>query len=111
MAMTGGEGVDVVVDTVVENELARIPALKVDGRAAATTGPSFGGHPASLRPADFRPRFDHGFARRHAAADPRCGTRALQPAIDSVFPLAGCPLLDRLGAPDRLGKILISITD
>jgi NADPH:quinone reductase-like Zn-dependent oxidoreductase len=25
MAMTGGEGVDVVVDTVVENELARIP--------------------------------------------------------------------------------------
>ncbi|EGD57499.1 zinc-binding alcohol dehydrogenase [Novosphingobium nitrogenifigens DSM 19370] len=115
MAMTGGEGVDVVVDTVGERTWpASLRSLAKGGRLV-TCGATTGAHPsADIQRLFVRQISVHG-STMGSLGDMRRLIRAaaqghFQLAIDSVFPLTEVPAaFDRLGAPDRLGKILISI--
>lgn len=115
LALTGGEGVDLVIDNVGARTWdASLRALARGGRLV-TCGATTGAHPsADIQRLFVRQLSVHGSTmgsieefRRLVAAWVAGG---FVPPIDSTFPLAEVPAaFDRLEHPARIGKIVIRI--
>lgn len=115
LARTGGEGVDLVIDTVGERTWGDSLRALARGGALVTCGATTGAHPsADIQRLFVRQLSVHGSTmgsmeefRRLIRAYAEGG---FAPHIEQVFPLDGVPqALERLEHPDRLGKIVISI--
>lgn len=115
LALTGGQGADLVVDNVGEATWPASLRAAARGGHIVTCGATTGAHPsADIQRLFVRQLSVHGstmgsrdeFRRLIACFE----SGAYAPVIDSVFALADVPAaFDRLGAPDRFGKIVISI--
>lgn len=115
LAMTAGEGADLVIDNVGERTWPASLRSLARGGHLVTCGATTGAHPsADIQRLFVRQLSVHGSTmgsmeefRRLIAAWAAGG---FTPLIDSAFPLAEVPAaFDRLEDPARLGKILIRI--
>lgn len=115
LAMTGGEGADLVIDNVGERTWGASLRALARGGHLVTCGATTGAHPsADLQRLFIRQLSVHGSTmgsmdefRRLLLAWRGGGFR---PLIDSAFPLAEVPAaFARLEDPARMGKILIRI--
>jgi len=114
-ALTHAEGADLVIDNVGEKTWGASLRALARGGHLVTCGATTGAHPsADIQRLFVRQLSVHGstmgsmeeFRRLVRAFE----GGAIHPPIDSTFPLARVPeALERLGHPDRLGKIVISI--
>lgn len=117
LAMTGGEGADLVIDNVGEKTWPSSLRIMARGGHLATCGATTGAHPsADIQRLFVRQLSIHGstmgnleeFRRLIRAFE----TGAFVPPIDSTFPLAEVPAaFARLEEADRMGKIVISIAE
>lgn len=113
--LTRGEGADLVIDSVGEKTWAGSLRALARGGHLVTCGATTGAHPsADIQRLFVRQLSIHGstmgsmeeFRRLVRAFD----TGAFRPAIDSIFPLDRfAQAFDRLGHPDRLGKIVLTL--
>lgn len=115
LALTGGEGADVVIDNVGERTWGTSLRALARGGRLVTCGATTGAHPsADIQRLFVRQISVHGSTmgsieefRRLVAA---WLTGGFVPLIDSAFRLADVPAaFDRLEDPARMGKILIRI--
>ncbi|HRO14789.1 MAG TPA: zinc-binding dehydrogenase [Paracoccus sp. (in: a-proteobacteria)] len=117
LALTGGEGADLVVDNVGEKTWPSSLRIMARGGSLVTCGATTGAHPsADIQRLFVRQLSIHGstmgslneFRRLIRAFE----TGAIRPPIDSVHPLAGVPAaFARLEEADRMGKIVIQIAE
>ncbi len=115
MALTDGEGADLVIDNVGEKTWGASLRSLARGGHLVTCGATTGAHPsADIQRLFVRQLSIHGstmgsldeFRRLVRAFE----TGRLAPVIDSTFPLSRVPeAFDRLEAEDRAGKIIITI--
>ncbi|KFI26828.1 alcohol dehydrogenase catalytic domain-containing protein [Paenirhodobacter enshiensis] len=115
LAMTGGEGADLVVDSVGERSWPASLRAAARGGHVVTCGATTGGHPS----AEIQRLFVRQLSVRGSTLGSveefrrllRCWLDGrLLPRIDSCFSLAEVPrAFDRLDDPARLGKIAIRI--
>ena len=115
LALTGGEGADLVIDNVGAATWPASLRAAARGGHIVTCGATTGAHPsADIQRLFVRQLSVHGstmgsvdeFRRLVRAWE----TGRLVPPVDSTFPLAEVPAaFDRLEDPDRIGKILIRI--
>lgn len=115
LALTDGEGADLVIDNVGEKTWPSSLRVMARGGHLATCGATTGAHPsADIQRLFVRQLSIHGstmgsleeFRRLVRAFE----TGAFAPPIDSTFPLAEVPAaFARLEEADRMGKIVISI--
>lgn len=117
LALTDGEGADLVIDNVGEKTWGSSLRVMARGGHLATCGATTGGHPsADIQRLFVRQLSIHGSTmgsleelRRLVRA---FETGAFVPPIDSVYPLAEVPAaFARLEEADRMGKIVISIAE
>ncbi|WP_372604411.1 zinc-binding dehydrogenase [Actibacterium sp.] len=115
LALTGGEGVDLVVDNVGAATWDQSLRSLRRGGAVVTCGATTGSAPsADLQRMFIRQLSVHG-STMGSMAEFRQLIAAFEaggftPPIDEIFPLSrAAEALDRLGAPDRLGKVVIQI--
>lgn len=115
MALTGGEGADLVVDNVGEATWGQSLRCLARGGHLVTCGSTTGGHPsAELQRLFVRQLSVHG-STMGSLEEFRRMIRAFEaggftPRIDSVFPLANITdAFARLEHPDRLGKVVVDI--
>lgn len=115
LAMTGGEGADLVVDSVGERSWPASLRAAARGGHVVTCGATTGGHPSA--------EIQRLFVRQLSVRGSTLGSveefrrllhcwldGRLLPRIDSCFSLAEVPrAFDRLDDPARLGKIAIRI--
>ena len=117
MALTGGRGVDVVIENVGAAVWSSAMKSLVRGGRLVTCGATSGDQP----PADLRRIFIRqlqilgstlGDLDEFAALLSLVRRTGLRPVIDAEFPMAEAhAALDRLGAPERFGKVAITIAD
>ncbi|MDM0065223.1 zinc-binding dehydrogenase [Variovorax sp. J31P207] len=117
MALTGGRGVDVVIENVGAAVWSGAMKSLVRGGRLVTCGATSGDQP----PADLRRIFIRqlqilgstlGDLDEFAALLSLVRRTGLRPVIDAAFPMAEAhAALDRLGAVDRFGKVAITIAD
>lgn len=117
LGLTGGDGVDLVIDNVGEKTWGASLRALARGGHLVTCGATSGAHPsADIQRLFVRQLSIHGstmgsmeeFRRLIRAFE----TGHLIPHIDSTFPLDRVPeAFDRLEHPDRMGKIIIRIAD
>lgn len=117
LALTDGEGADLVIDNVGERTWGASLRVMARGGHLATCGATTGAHPsADIQRLFVRQLSIHGstmgsleeFRRLVRAFE----SGAFVPPIDSTFPLAGVPAaFARLEDADRMGKIVISIAE
>lgn len=115
MALTGGEGADLVIDNVGEATWGQSLRCLARGGHLVTCGSTTGGNPsAELQRLFVRQLSVHGSTMGDLEEFRRM-TRAFEagrfdPRIDSVFPLDRVTdAFARLEHPDRLGKVVIDI--
>ncbi|MDM0034393.1 zinc-binding dehydrogenase [Variovorax sp. J22P271] len=117
MALTGGRGVDVVIENVGAAVWSSAMKSLVRGGRLVTCGATSGDQP----PADLRRIFIRqlqilgstlGDLDEFAALLSLVRRTGLRPVIDAAFPMADAhAALDRLAAADRFGKVAIAIGD
>lgn len=117
LALTDGEGADLVIDNVGEKTWGASLRIMARGGHLATCGATTGAHPsADIQRLFVRQLSIHGstmgsleeFRRLVRAFE----TGAFVPPVDSVYPLAEVPAaFARLEEADRMGKIVISIAE
>lgn len=113
--LTAGDGADLVIDNVGEKTWGASLRALARGGHLVTCGATTGAHPsADLQRLFVRQLSIHGSTMGSSEEFRRLIRAfeggALQPHIDSTFPLDQVPAaFDRLDHPDRLGKIVISI--
>ena len=117
LALTGGEGADLVVDNVGEKTWPGSLRVLARGGHLVTCGATTGAHPsADIQRLFVRQLSIHGstmgsleeFRRLIRAFE----SGAIVPPIDSIHPLAQVPAaFARLEEADRLGKIVIAIAE
>lgn len=117
LALTDGEGADLVIDNVGERTWGASLRVMARGGHLATCGATTGAHPsADIQRLFVRQLSIHGstmgsleeFRRLVRAFE----SGAVMPPIDSIYPLAEVPAaLARLEDADRMGKIVISIAE
>ena len=115
LALTGGEGADLVIDNVGERTWGASLRALARGGALVTCGATTGAHPsADIQRLFVRQLSIHG-STMGSMEEFRRLVRAfeagmIRPHIDSTFPLDQVPAaFARLEHPDRLGKIVIII--
>ncbi len=117
LRLTGGEGVDLVVDDVGEKTWAASLRSLARGGRLATCGATTGGHPSAEIQRLFVRRLSIHGSTMGSLEELRLLARAWEsggfvPLIDSVFPLSEIPAaFARLEHPARMGKIVIRIAD
>ncbi|MBD1548799.1 zinc-binding dehydrogenase [Roseibium aggregatum] len=117
LAMTGGQGADLVVDNVGEATWGQSLRSLCRGGSLVTCGATTGSQPgADLQRLFIRQLSVHGSTMgsfeefRRLIASFEAGH--FEVPIDSVYPLQqAAEALNRLSAPDRLGKVIVRIAD
>lgn len=115
MALTGGEGADLVIDNVGEQTWPGSLRAMARGGHLVTCGATTGAHPsADIQRLFVRQLSIHG-STMGSLEEFRRMVRSFEagdfiPCIDSVFPLERiADAFDRLEHPDRMGKVIIDI--
>lgn len=117
LALTNGEGADLVIDNTGEKTWPSSLRSVARGGHIVTCGATTGAHPsADIQRLFVRQLSVHGSTMGNLEEFRRLVTAfttgAFTPQVDSVFPLADVPAaFERLEHPDRLGKIIIKISE
>lgn len=117
LRLTSGEGADLVVDNIGEKTWPSSLRSLARGGHLVTCGATTGAHPsADIQRLFVRQLSVHGSTMGNLEEFRRLvnafTSGGFTPQIDSVFPLADVPAaFERLEHPDRLGKIIIEISE